>query len=138
MCRYCIVISDTLIGSWIYFSWIYFSYQSFMKNQEGKIEPQKKIHKTVHVFFIKFSSNDFIMFDFIIISARKFTHTVYIQLLYYWTVISIHTILESQFIDNLTLFWTKKILVSTLKRLLVVFCGDIMNKWSTKGNPLTI
>ena len=54
-CRYYIVISDTLIGSWIYFccSWLQ-CYQSFMKNQEGKIEQQKKVHRRIYMRNITF------------------------------------------------------------------------------------
>ena len=41
-----IVISDTQISSWICFSLRFlYNYQSFMRNQEGRIELRKKIHR---------------------------------------------------------------------------------------------
>ena len=44
LCKYCIVISHTLVDS----------YQNFMRNQEGKIELQKKVHRRICVKDITF------------------------------------------------------------------------------------
>ena len=44
LCKYCIVISDTLVGS----------YQDIMRNQERKIDLQKKVHRRICVREITF------------------------------------------------------------------------------------
>ena len=50
-----IVISDTLIGSWMCFSFCLLEYcQSFMRNQEEKFELQKKVRRRVCVSQITF------------------------------------------------------------------------------------
>ena len=44
LCKYCIVISDTLVGS----------YQDIMRNQERKTDLQKKVHRRICVREITF------------------------------------------------------------------------------------
>ena len=54
-------VSDTLIGSWMYFPCCLLQYyQNFMKNQEGKIELQKKVHKAKMI--CRFKLNMFLSF----------------------------------------------------------------------------
>ena len=97
-----------------------------MRNQEGKTTLQKTVYKRKMIYHFKLNiymsllSNiphflpllitwwyDFNTLYLIIISAMKFAHTEYIfnEKIYR---IKCFTILESQFIGNLELYWTKK------------------------------
>ena len=57
LCEYYTVISDKLIGSWMCFSCCsLFYWQSILRNQEGKIELQKIVHRRICVRDITFLS----------------------------------------------------------------------------------
>ena len=55
----------------------------------------------------------------------KSAQMVYIQSEYIQNQVFYYSILESQFIDNLKLFWTKKIIVSALCTIDGILCGDL-------------
>ena len=60
----------------------------------------------------------------------KSAQIVYIQSKYIQNQVVYYSILESQFISNLELFWTTKILVSTLHTMDAILCGDLKTEWS--------
>ena len=64
LCKYYIVISDTLIGSWMCFSYWSLYHQSFMRIQEEKIKLQKKVYRRICVRNIAFWMHALLLISF--------------------------------------------------------------------------
>ena len=88
--------------------------------------------------FLVTSWYDFIIFYFAIIFSMKSAQIVHIQSKYIQNQVVYYSILESQFISNLELFWTTKILVSTLHTMGAILCGDLKTEWSKIWKSLAI
>ena len=108
-----------------------------MRNQKGKIEKrQKTLHSRKMIFLFKL---DMYMFFYQI--SRIFSCFLIVWWFdfiwsFYYHFRNHFTILESQFIGNREIFWTKKkkILLSLLNTVGGIMCGDIISNWSKIKN----